>query len=38
MWTIFGLAALLLLLILAGADVLLSGLSPDELARMGLRE
>ena len=38
MTTILAVAGLMLLLTLAGADLLVSGISLDELRRMGLRE
>jgi len=37
MLTILAIAGLLLLLALAGADLLISGISSDELTRMGLQ-
>jgi hypothetical protein len=37
MLTILAIAGLLLLLALAGADLLVSGISSDELTRMGLQ-
>ena len=36
MFTILAVAALILLIALAGADLMVSGISSDELTRMGL--
>jgi hypothetical protein len=38
MQTILLIASLLLLMALAGADLLVSGINPDELSRMGLKQ
>ena len=38
MFAIVVVVGLLLFLVLAGADVLVSGISPDELTRMGLKQ
>jgi hypothetical protein len=37
MFTVVVVSALILLVGLAGADLIVSGISPDELTRMGLR-